>query len=558
VSTWQAFLRAEESWSRLKQSESFNYDRKLLRKVQEGIPPPYQFCTQDGAAGGPSGWSRLRTQATNDNSNNLDYDVVVCGGTLGIFLATALQLQGYNVCLLEAGRLQGREQEWNISRQDLMELVHLGVISEQDAEDAVTTEFQGCRSAFDNGYERFSKDVLNLGVSPFILIERVAARFKSLGGTVIEQTPLRGIVVSELNGAALDLGNGRKQPITTRLVIDSMGNASPITRQQRYGVKPDGICAVVGTCAGGYDKETNVIGDIIYTNSQITDKQENGKMQYFWEAFPVGIGRNGKQPGTSDVKTTYMFTYMDADANRPSLESFMEDYWDQLPQYQPSIKDPEHDLDVQRVLFAFFPTYKDSPLKPQWSRILAVGDASGVQSPLSFGGFGALTRHLGRLSSAISEALENDCLHKDDLGHINAYMPNLGAAWIFQNAMSVRMGQNVDPKFVNNFLASNFKKMDKLGPLDGLAGGVDPFFLPQIANHVGMATTVDYLGHVGMMNLYSALDGLSPTIQPYVNKMTDPRTKFQWKRKMEAWKIGSGKDYSTTSRKSISIDNENK
>eukprot|EP00957_Ditylum_brightwellii_P180575 13755487-Ditylum_brightwellii.AAC.1 len=100
--------------------------------------------------------------------------------------------------------------------------------------------------------------------------------------------------------------------------------------------------------------------------------------------------------------------------------------------------------------------------------------------------------------------------------------------------------------------------MDKLGPLDGLAGGVDPFFLPQIANHVGMATTVDYLGHVGMMNLYSALDGLSPTIQPYVNKMTDPRTKFQWKRKMEAWKIGSGKDYSTTSRKSISIDNENK
>eukprot|EP00957_Ditylum_brightwellii_P110494 8427699-Ditylum_brightwellii.AAC.1 len=76
---------------------------------------------------------------------------------------------------------------------------------------------------------------------------------------------------------------------------------------------------------------------------------------------------------------------MDADANRPSLESFMEDYWDQLPQYQPSIKDPEHDLDVQRVLFAFFPTYKDSPLKPQWSRILAVGDASGVQSPLSFG-----------------------------------------------------------------------------------------------------------------------------------------------------------------------------
>lgn len=29
---------------------------------------------------------------------------------------------------------------------------------------------------------------------------------------------------------------------------------------------------------------------------------------------------------------------------------------------------------------------------------LQFGDASGVQSPVSFGGFGSLTRHLGRLS----------------------------------------------------------------------------------------------------------------------------------------------------------------
>jgi len=540
-----------------KNSESFVYDPKLLRKVQEGIPPPYQFCTQDGAAGGPSGWSRLRSQATNDNTNNLDYDVVVCGGTLGIFLATALQMRGHNVCILEAGKLEGRDQEWNISKKDLTELVQLGVLSQQDADDAVTTEFKGCRSAFNNGYERFLPDVLNLGVAPKILIERVAARFKSLGGTIIEQTPLRGVVVSELNGAALNLGNGRKQPITARLVIDSMGNASPISRQQRYGVKPDGICAVVGTCAGGYDKETNIIGDLICTNSQITDKQDQGKMQYFWEAFPVGIGRNGKEPGTSDIKTTYMFTYIDADVGRPSLETIMEDYWDQLPQYQPSIKDPERDLDVHRVLFAFFPTYKDSPLKPKWSRILAVGDASGVQSPLSFGGFGALTRHLGRLTSAISDALENDCLHKDDLGLINAYMPNLGASWIFQECMSVKKGQTADSKFVNNFLASNFEKMDKMGPLDGLAGGVDPLFLPQIVNHVGMSETFDWLGHVGMMGLYSTLDGLSPAIQPYINKITDSRTKFQWRRKMEAWKFGSGNDYSSASGKNVVREGKN-
>lgn len=38
--------------------------------------------------------------------------------------------------------------------------------------------------------------------------------------------------------------------------------------------------------------------------------------------------------------------------------------------------------------------------------MVQVGDASGIQSPLSFGGFGALTRHLGRLRGAITEALQ--------------------------------------------------------------------------------------------------------------------------------------------------------
>ena len=30
--------------------------------------------------------------------------------------------------------------------------------------------------------------------------------------------------------------------------------------------------------------------------------------------------------------------------------------------------------------------------------LLQVGDASGIQSPVSFGGFGSMTRHLGRLT----------------------------------------------------------------------------------------------------------------------------------------------------------------
>lgn len=379
-----------------------------------------KFVTSDGAEGNPRCWIELR-----ERKGDVEYDVVVCGGTLGIFIATALLLKNpkLKIGVIEAGELRGRAQEWNISKKEMLELVELGVMTMDEIDQAITTEFPGCRAGFKNtevsplnggyfdnnvGYECFAPDVLNLGVAPTVLIEMVSKRFKELGGKVIEKCRLQGIAVSEKFGTALDVGED-STPVTSRLVLDCMGNASPISRQQRYGMKPDGVCAVVGTSAAGYDKETNTIGDIIYTNSEIQDKNENGQLQYFWEAFPVGIGgKNGLKPGESDVKTTYMFTYLDANENRPSLHTLMDDYWKLLPLYQPSISDPEKDLDFKRVLFAYFPTYRDSPLKPKWSRILAVGDASGIQSPLSFGGFGALTRHLNRISGALVEALDGE------------------------------------------------------------------------------------------------------------------------------------------------------
>lgn len=315
--TLDAFLRAEKNWERLKEFQAFQYDKKTLRWTQDTHGPPPQFVSTDGAFGNQKCWQKLRDSA---GFNQLDYDVVVCGGTLGIFYATYLQLQGHRVCVVEAGKLRGREQEWNISMDELEELMRLNIITQADVDAVITTEFPACRSGFKNrevtpleggyfdneetGYECLTPDVLNLGVTPSILIQRVADRFKEAGGVIKEETRLSGVCVSDLVGSAIDLGD-REDPITAKLVLDCMGNASPISRQQRYGEKADGICCVVGSCASGYDKESNLFGDIIYTNQPITVTEENGANQYFWEAFPVGIGRNGNAPGTSDVKTTY-------------------------------------------------------------------------------------------------------------------------------------------------------------------------------------------------------------------------------------------------------------
>jgi hypothetical protein len=95
-----------------------------------------------------------------------------------------------------------------------------------------------------------------------------------------------------------------------------MGHFSPIVRQARQGKKPDAVCLVVGSCAQGFPK--NDTGDIF---ASFTPMQN--QCQYFWEAFPARDGR-----------TTYLFTYIDADTERFSLETLFEEYLRLLPQYQ--------------------------------------------------------------------------------------------------------------------------------------------------------------------------------------------------------------------------------
>ena len=165
-----------------------------------------------------------------------------------------------------------------------------------------------------------------------------------------------------------------------------MGHFSPIAKQARQGQKPEGVCLVVGSCGDGFEK--NDTGDLIATISPIENR-----CQYFWEAFPAKDGR-----------TTYLFTYVDAHPDRISLTDLTQEYLRLLPEYQ------NIDLGAiafKRFLFGFFPSYSNSPLKMPWQRILAIGDSSGSQSPVSFGGFGSMMRHLPRLNEAINEALKN-------------------------------------------------------------------------------------------------------------------------------------------------------
>lgn len=473
----------------------------------------------------------------NRDTIDLEWDVVICGGTLGVLLGAALAQRGWQVALLERGMLRGRDQEWNISRQELQVFVELALLTEAELEQTIATAFNPSRIAFRGSPPVQVRDVLNIGVDPVTLLETLKQKFLAHGGRLFEQTPFEGAIV-HANGVTVNAG---QQTFQTRLVLDAMGHFSPIVQQARQGKKPDAVCLVVGTCAEGI--HPNASGDLIATITPIQNQ-----CQYFWEAFPARDGR-----------TTYLFTYLDAHPDRPSLEAMFDDYFRLLPDYQQVSLEQ---LQFKRALFGFFPCYRQSPLKPAWNYILPIGDSSGSQSPLSFGGFGAMIRHLPRLTNGIHAALESDTLKQGALSLLHPYQPNLAVTWLFQRSMSVGINQTIDPNQINELLAIVFQAMETLGDpvlkpflqdvvqfsalFQTLAQTtlMQPTIVFKIIPQVGLLTLFNWLFHYTALAAYAALYPLARSLEPsFKNLPVVPR--YYCDRWLQALEYGSGGDHIT-------------
>jgi lycopene cyclase CruP len=465
----------------------------------------------------------------------VDYDVAIAGGTLGVLIGATLASKGWRVALLERGKLRGRDQEWNISRRELEVFVALDLLTEGELEEAIATQFERSRISFNGGKELWVKDVLNIGVDPVYLLEKLKQKFLASGGTLLEHSPFQSATIHP-NGVKLQINNSEE--ITARLLIDAMGHFSPMVQQARQGQKPDAVCMVVGTCAKGYDN--NVDGDLLASFTPIQNQ-----CQYFWEAFPARDGR-----------TTYLFTYLDADPSRPSLTNLFEDYFSLLPQYQTVSLEQ---LDFVRALFSFFPCYKNSPLQYPWNRTLAVGDSSGSQSPLSFGGFGAMVRHLQRLTQGVSDALQADLLDSKSLGCLQPYQPNLSVTWLFQKSMSVGVNQKLPPNKINDVLSTIFADMEVLGDdvlkpflqdvvqFPALAKTMlrtstrHPALVSSILPQVGIGSVASWLRHFVSLGSYNLLNAAENAVDRSPKKSVAKQ--YAADRRRDALKYGSGGDY---------------
>jgi len=183
-------------------------------------------------------------------------------------------------------------------------------------------------------------------------------------------------------------------------------------------------------------------GDVLNSHGDIS----RGR-QLIWELFPAA----------GHEMTIYLFHYQQVHPQNPgSLLEMYEDFFTILPEYRRC--DPEQ-LTWKKATFGYIPGHfstSDQDRIVAYDRLLAIGDAASLQSPLVFTGFGSLVRNLGRLTDLLHVALQQDLLRKEHLNCIRAYQSNIAVTWLFSKGMMVPTGKILPPQRINAMLNTFF------------------------------------------------------------------------------------------------------
>ena len=127
-----------------------------------------------------------------------------------------------------------------------------------------------------------------------------------------------------------------------------------------------------------------------------------------------------------DEYTTYLFFYDSVESRADkSLFRLFEDYFEKLPDY----KEKNGAWCVVKPVFGYIPSVHhrgwNNIKKTAADRILLVGDAAGLSSPLTFCGFGSHVRNLRRLTDLTEKSFRENLLDEKTLSAINAYEPRV-------------------------------------------------------------------------------------------------------------------------------------
>ena len=394
-----------------------------------------------------------RTEVAPESSP--EYDLIYVGGALGVIHAAVMARRGYRVLLMERLPFGRMNREWNISRQEFQALIDLGLFTESEFETLIAREYKdGYNKFFDGnnpphlkGDVLHTPTVLNIALDSEKVLAMCGEKLQALGGEIWDKTEFVEANVSK-TAVTVDcrhLPSETSKTATGRLLIDAMGSASPIAWQLNADRAFDSVCPTVGATiksgfpSGVWDSD---YGDVLNSHGDIS----RGR-QLIWELFPAA----------EEELTFYLFHYHQVHPENPgSLLEMYEDFFTILPEYR---RCDMEQLQWKKATFGYIPGHFSVGKRDRavaFDRLLALGDAASLQSPLVFTGFGSLIRNLDRLTTLLDTALRHDLLQAEHLNQVRAYQSNVAVTWLFSKGMMVPTGKTLPPQRINAMLNTFF------------------------------------------------------------------------------------------------------
>jgi lycopene cyclase CruA len=449
----EAFASIPDSEMHLHRLQDLNASWQNL--LQAGTTRRYTEVVQDGSL------SSVPASAT--------FDIIYAGGGLNLLHAAVMTLRyGLRVLVFDRFTVGAVHREWNISREELQELLDVGLLSKEELETVIQREYA-------TGLVRFSptniqtetaelhlQDVLNIAIDAEKLTSLCLDKIRSHaphGGQanlILHNTNFLHATVAQSKGVDVEVStrDNEQQHYRARLLVDGMGSTSPIACQLNCGRPFSLVCPTVGTVARGYPSGPAGIDPQVGEVLVSTEDARKGR-QYIWEAFP----------GTGDNAAIYLFYYAQA-GDKVNLLELFDDFFALLPSY----KDTSN-VEVLKPVYGFIPAGYNVSLPWQkeqkvlaYDRVISLGDAAAFQSPLTFCGFGSYVRNLRRVTTLLFQALKSDSLRAEDLQHIRAAEAVPAVARAFSKFM-IAKADDREPRWqVNETLNVFCRVLAHLGP----------------------------------------------------------------------------------------------
>lgn len=400
-------------------------------------------------------FSHHETATNRFSPSSPTYDLIYIGGALGVIHAAVMAKLGYKVLLVERLPFAKMNREWNISRSEIQSLINLGLLTSDEVESIIGREYKDGFNKFFDAYIPsnikapilHTPTVLNLALISEKFLNLCGEKLRAAGGEICDETEFikADIYPSQVILTLNNLPSQEENQVSGRLLVDAMGTASPIAWQLNPKRAFDSVCPTVGAVVeDGFEPQVwdSQYGDVLNSHGDIS----RGR-QLIWELFP----------GENKELTIYLFHYHQVNSENPgSLLEMYEDFFAILPEYRRCDMDK---LVWKKPTFGYIPGHfsvGSGDRKVASNRVIAIGDAASLQSPLVFTGFGSLVRNLDRLTELLDTALKHDLLSAKHLNQIRAFQNNIAVTWMFSKGMMVPTGKFIPPERINAMLNNFF------------------------------------------------------------------------------------------------------